>query len=188
MNLPNRLSILRVVLVPVFVLALAYWTPERDLCRVIALTVFITACVTDALDGWIARRMNQKTRLGSLIDPLADKILLTSAYLAFAWLPGIPDSARLPVWLTVVVISRDLLLVTGAAIIFMMQNRFDAQTNFLGKMTTALQMSVIFLILAGGGQPAVDYLEYAVAAATLLSGAVYIRAGIARLGGGAERA
>lgn len=188
MNLPNRLSILRVVLVPVFILALAYWTPDRDYCRVIALVVFLTACVTDALDGWIARRTQQKTRLGSLIDPLADKILLTSAYLAFAWLPGIPDSIRLPVWVTVIVISRDLILVTGAAIIFMMQNRFDAQTNFLGKITTVFQMLLILALLAGIPGAATQTLIVCVAAATVLSGAVYLQSGVARLGGGPDHA
>ncbi len=188
MNLPNRLTVLRVVLVPVFVTALAYWTPERDFCRVLALTVFLAACVTDALDGWIARRTGQKTRLGSLIDPLADKILLTSAYLAFALLPGIPSSAHLPVWLTVVVISRDLLLVTGAAIIFMMQNRFDAHTNFLGKVTTVFQMSLVIGILAGAPAELLQALIFCAAAATVVSGAVYLKAGVSRLGGGSDHA
>lgn len=188
MNLPNQLTVLRVVLVPVFVTALAYWTPERDVCRVTALIVFLAACVTDALDGLIARRMNQKTRLGSLIDPLADKILLTSAYLAFALLPGIPGSAHLPVWLTVIVISRDLLLVTGAAIIFMMQNRFDAHTNFLGKTTTVFQMLLVIAVLAGAPHPLIPILIVCTAAATVLSGAVYLKAGASRLGGGSEHA
>lgn len=196
MNLPNRLTILRILMVPVFVSALAYWTPQRDYCRLIALAVFLLACVTDALDGWIARRTGQKTRLGSLIDPLADKILLTSAYLALAWIRGIPADSRLPVWLTVLVISRDLLLVTGASIIFMMQNRFDTQTNFLGKLTTVCQMALVIAVLGGAtlksGPSSAEFIVLealiaCVAVTTVLSGAVYLRAGIARLGGGNER-
>lgn len=188
MNLPNRLSVLRIVLVPVFVTAIAYWTPDRDVCRLVALSVFLTACATDGLDGWIARRTHQKTRLGSLIDPLADKILLTSAYLAFAWMPGLPEPARLPVWLTVAVISRDLLLVTGAAIIFMMQNRFDARTNFLGKATTVSQMLLVIAVLSNAPAAGIQALVWAAAVSTLLSGAVYIKEGIGRLGGGTEHA
>lgn len=175
-------------MVPAFITALVYWTPDRDRFRVMALVLFLTACLTDALDGWIARRTGQKTRLGALLDPMADKILLVSAYLAFAWLPGIPDAVRPPVWLTVLVISRDLILVTGAAVIFMMQNRFDAQTNLLGKLTTMLQMLLVLGVLAGLAPGALDILVYAVAAATALSGAVYLRSGIARLGEGSKNA
>ncbi len=175
-------------MVPAFILALVYWTPERTYLKDIALTIFLSACVTDALDGWIARRTGQKTRLGSLMDPLADKILLTSAFLAFAWLPGLPDAARVPVWLTIIVVSRDLILVTGAAMIFMMQNRFDANTNFLGKITTVLQMFLVLGVLAGISPEILQGLVLAAAAATVLSGAVYVKAGIAKLGGGTERA
>jgi cardiolipin synthase len=175
-------------MVPAFILALVYWTPERSYLKNIALAIFLTACVTDALDGWIARRTGQKTRLGSLMDPLADKILLSSAYLAFAWLPGLPDAARVPVWLTVIVVSRDLILVTGAAVIFMMQNRFDTATNFLGKVTTVLQMLLVLGVLAGFAREILEGLVLAAACATVLSGAVYLKAGIAKLGGGTERA
>jgi cardiolipin synthase len=175
-------------MVPAFILALVYWTPERTYLKSLALSIFLTACLTDALDGWIARRTGQKTRLGSLMDPMADKILLTSAYLAFAWLPGLPDAARVPAWLTVIVVSRDLILVTGAAMIFMMQNRFDAATNFLGKITTVLQMLLVLGVLAGVPSEILQGLVFAVAAATVLSGAVYLKAGIAKLGGGTERA
>lgn len=184
MNLPNRLTVLRIVMVPAFVLALAYWTPDRHYCRIAALAIFLTACVTDALDGWLARRYAQKTRLGSVIDPLADKILLTSAYLAFAWIPTLPDASRLPFWLTLIVVSRDLILLTGAAIIFLMQNRFDPQTNLLGKLTTVSQMALVAGLLSGAPAEAIRPLIIFVASATLLSGAIYIRAGVERLGGG----
>lgn len=176
------------MLVPVFVLALAYWTPERAFCRDIALAIFIAACVTDALDGWIARQTRQKTRLGSLIDPVADKILLTSAFLAFAWIPGIPVAARLPIWLTVLVVSRDLILLIGSAVIFIMQNRFDPQTNWLGKLTTVSQMSLVVGILTQLPSFLLQSLICAAAGTTLLSGMVYIRAGIKRLGAGPENA
>ena len=166
---------------PAFVLALAYWDPTKDYCRKAALAIFLTACLTDALDGWIARRLHQKTRLGSLIDPLADKILLTSAYLALAWLPGVPDSSRLPVWLTVLVISRDLILVTGAATIFMMQNRFDPHTNYLGKVTTVFQMILVIAALAGISGSPLQILVVGTAVATALSGAVYLKLGAAQL-------
>lgn len=175
-------------MVPAFIMALVYWTPERDTLRVAAMIIFLAACVTDALDGWIARRTGQKTRLGALLDPMADKILLVSAYLAFAWLPGIPDSARLPVWLTVLVVSRDLILVTGAAVIFMMQNRFDAKTNIWGKATTLFQMLLVLGVLTGLSPVVLEGLIIAVAGFTALSGALYLKTGITKLGGGGENA
>lgn len=177
------------MLVPVYILALAYWTPERAYCRDVALAIFLTACITDALDGWIARSTRQKTRLGSLIDPVADKILLTSAFLAFACIPGIPVEARLPIWLTVLVVSRDLLLLTGSAVIFIMHNRFDPQTHWLGKLTTVCQMALVIGVLANlPAKPHQAFLILAATATTLLSGAVYLKAGVKRLGGGAEHA
>jgi cardiolipin synthase len=176
------------LMVPAFITTLLYWTPDRGMLGIAALAIFLAACATDGLDGWIARRTGQKTRLGSLLDPMADKILLTSAYLALAWLPSIPDGARLPAWLAVVVLSRDIMLVTGTAVIFIMQNRFEAKTNFLGKLTTVLQMALIVASLAGAPEELIQVMVITVAAATALSGVVYLRFGSARLGGGTEHA
>jgi cardiolipin synthase len=187
-NLPNRLTVLRIILVPVFVTTLVYWQNGRGYCRALALVTFLIACATDALDGWIARRTNQKTRLGSLIDPLADKILLSSAYLAFALLPGLPESAHLPVWITILVLFRDLLLLTGAGVIFMMHNQFDAKTNFTGKATTVFQMALVMAILADVPLVLRNGLLAGTAILTVVSGGLYLKSGAAQLNGGFNRA
>ena len=121
------------MLVPAFMASLLYWQEGQSYFRTIALMIFVVACFTDAADGFIARRTRQQTRLGSLIDPLADKLLLVTAFLALTIMGGIPDGSKLPAWLTVLVVSRDVFLITGMIIIFVMSNQFDAKTNFLGK-------------------------------------------------------
>lgn len=176
------------LMVPAFITTLLYWTPDREMLGIAALAIFLAACVTDGLDGWIARRTGQKTRLGSLLDPMADKILLTSAYFALAWLPNIPESARIPAWLAVVVLSRDIMLVGGAAVIFVMQHRFETQTNYLGKLTTVLQMVLIIVSLAGAPKEFIPLMAIAVAVVTVLSGIIYLQFGSAKLGGGLDHA
>ncbi|HON00757.1 MAG TPA: CDP-alcohol phosphatidyltransferase family protein, partial [Acidobacteriota bacterium] len=103
---PNQLTVLRMALVPLFILLVVYsfwlW----------ALITFLVAGVTDLLDGMIARRWGRKTDLGTLLDPLADKLLLVSSFVLFTF-SSVPLVVRLPLWLTITVISRDLLLVGG---------------------------------------------------------------------------
>jgi cardiolipin synthase len=110
LTVANQLTILRVMLIPAFVLLLVYgylgW----------ALITFLVAGVTDALDGLIARRAGQRTSLGAWLDPMADKLLLVTTFVVLT-LPSMPLTNRLPLWLTVLVISRDILIVGVVAII-----------------------------------------------------------------------
>lgn len=136
----NLLTILRLVLIPVFVTAIFY---NRFL---VALAVFFTAALTDGLDGLVARAFNQKTPLGEILDPMADKLLLVTAFIVLT-LPGYTILPPLPFWLTATVISRDLFIVLGALVINMTTglNRFPP--SIPGKLNTLVQVVSIVTFL-----------------------------------------
>jgi cardiolipin synthase len=135
MNLPNLLTILRIFLVPFFALFLLN---DKGLW---ALLVFTGAGLTDGLDGYIARTRDLKTRLGAFLDPLADKILLLTAYFLLAFLE------RLPIWLSVIVVARDLIILGGIICIYYVRKTVDFSPTMLGKLTTVVQLLTIFLVL-----------------------------------------
>jgi len=126
----NQLTILRIVLIPAFVLLVVYGRLGA------ALLVFITAGATDALDGLIARRAGQRTSLGAWLDPMADKLLLVTTFIVLT-LPAIPLTNHLPLWLTVVVISRDVVILAVVAIVNLAVGPRTFRPSMLGKATTA---------------------------------------------------
>ena len=130
LTLANQLTILRIVLVPAFVLLVVY---ER---LGAALTVFAIAGITDALDGLIARRTGQRTSLGAWLDPMADKLLLVTTFVVLT-LPAIPLTNHLPAWLTVLVISRDVVIVAFVAIVNLALGPRTFKPSLLGKCATA---------------------------------------------------
>ena len=135
MNLPNLITILRILLVPAFIILLLYGRHPW------ALAVFALAELTDSLDGLIARTSNQRTELGTYLDPIADKLLLTAAFVTLSFLHAIP------VWSAIVVVSRDLILIFGAIILHMTQTELDITPSWLGKSTTVLQLIYILVVL-----------------------------------------
>jgi len=147
LNLPNKITILRILLVPFFVTCLVYYNPQADYLRFVALSIFLLAVITDALDGYLARRTNQKTKLGMIIDPIADKILLLSAFLSLALIKGLPVGVKLPAWVLIVIISRDSIILLGSVLIFVSGGNLDIKPNFWGKITTFLQMLTIISLL-----------------------------------------
>jgi cardiolipin synthase len=135
MNIPNFLSLTRIILVPVFVIFLIqdeYYN---------ALIVFVIAGLTDVLDGTMARLLNAQTKLGSYLDPIADKLLLATSFVTLAILGIIPS------WLTVIVMSRDFIILLGIAILSLMSVTFEIKPALVGKATTALQIGTVFFAL-----------------------------------------
>jgi cardiolipin synthase len=126
----NQLTLLRMLLIPAFVILVLYghlgW----------ALVVFVTAGVTDALDGLIARRSGQKTSLGAWLDPMADKLLLVTTFVVLT-IPGLNLANRLPVWLTVCIISRDVVIVATVAIVNLAIGPRTFRPSIYGKIATA---------------------------------------------------
>jgi len=127
----NQLTILRMLLIPAFVILLLYDYPGW------ALALFVSAGLTDVLDGLIARRTGQKTALGAWLDPMADKLLLVTTFVMLT-LPGLGQANRLPVWLTVLVISRDVAIVLTVAIINLAIGPRTFRPSILGKLATAI--------------------------------------------------
>lgn len=151
MGLANKITIVRILLVPILLICLLYYKPEYDYLRFAALAIFFICGITDAIDGYIARRFYQKTKLGRILDPLADKILILTAFISLSALKNIPDAFRIPPWLTIIVISKDAIILLGSAIIFIMIKDIKIKPSFLGKATTFFQMSTVILALLGVG-------------------------------------
>ena len=170
LTLANQLTILRIVLIPAFVLLVVYGRLGA------ALLVFITAGATDALDGLIARRAGQRTSLGAWLDPMADKLLLVTTFIVLT-LPGIPLANHLPIWLTVVVISRDVVIVGVVAIVNLAVGPRTFRPSMLGKMTTAAfiltSVAVMYFNYRGETSPVVDVAIWTSLALTLVSSAHY---------------
>ncbi len=174
MNLANSITIFRIVIIPVFVILLLNHHPN------LPFFLFTLAIVTDGLDGMIARVQKQKSGLGSILDPLADKLLLASAYITLAILKLIP------VWLLIVVFGRDLILILGWLKIYLSTGISTAVPTLLGKATTVLQMTLVFLVLVCSsgylGQEKClaikPFLVYVVVLFTVMSGAEYSLRGI----------
>ena len=170
LTLANQLTILRIALTPAFVLLVVYEYLGA------ALLVFAIAGSTDALDGLIARRAGQRTSLGAWLDPMADKLLLVTTFVVLT-VPGIPLSNHLPLWLTVIVISRDVVIVGVVAIINLAVGPRTFRPSLLGKATTAAfivtSVVVMFFNYRGEKSMLVDAGVWLSLALTLVSSADY---------------
>ena len=170
LTLANQLTLMRLALVPAFVILVLYgrlgW----------ALAAFVTAGITDGLDGLIARWTNKRTALGAFLDPMADKLLLVSAFVVLS-LPGIGLVNRIPVWLTVLVISRDVAIVATVAIVSLTLGPRTFPPSVYGKIATALYIVTIAVTLLFNflKQPSVvvDIFVWVSLAITLISGFHY---------------
>jgi CDP-diacylglycerol--glycerol-3-phosphate 3-phosphatidyltransferase len=189
MTLPNKITIARILLIPVFVwLTLDYirdYQKEQELegQRVLACAVFAIAAISDAVDGYIARRYHQKSELGTFLDPLADKALLVSALilLSIRFKDGTPFD-QLPLWFPVLVVSRDLMLLGGTVLIHMLAGRVTARPRIVGKCATFFQMIVLGWVLLKVERPSYEWPLYAAGFFTLVSGIWYIFDGMKQLG------
>lgn len=145
LTLANQLTFLRLVAVPFFILSVL--NARFDL----ALGIFVAAALTDLLDGLIARLFRQRTALGAYLDPAADKILLVAAFILLTQYPsmfrGIPMTNRIPVWLTVLMISRDVFIVTVALMLYLAYGHTRFRPTFWGKVTTFVEAVTIGLFL-----------------------------------------
>ena len=176
MNVPNSLTILRILLIPVYVGLLNYEQFDYALA-----TLFI-AGLTDALDGTIARVANQRTRLGEVLDPLADKLLLTTGFITLSVMHLVP------LWITILVVSRDLMLMLGAAVAHFTNTQVDISPTALGKGTTLIQLTtlvaVVFFASRRMDLAVLDPLLYVMGVVTLLSGLHYLSRGYGHVSSG----
>jgi cardiolipin synthase (CMP-forming) len=170
MGLANWLTVLRIVLIPVFVLLLVYRRPG------LALAVFALAALTDMLDGYVARRRGSQSRLGAFLDPMADKLLLTASFITLTQL------RVLPAWITIVVISRDVILIVGALLIHILGGRIHPRPTWAGKAATFFQILTVLVGLlvryartpAGAGALVLNSVTALAAVFTIASGLQYL--------------
>jgi cardiolipin synthase len=176
MTIPNLISIFRILLVPVF---LVFIINNRFLA---GLMVFVLAGLSDAADGMVARLFNQKSRLGSYLDPLADKCLLVAAFVCLTAIHIIP------LWLTVLVITRDILILLGSMILFLKNGAYTVRPSVWGKATTFLQLATVFLVLVEKHFHLFSQYVYIIYGATgtltVISGLLYTRSWFFTMKGG----
>jgi cardiolipin synthase len=170
LNIPNTLTMMRIVLIPLFVTSVIYNRYDY------ALFLFIIAALTDMFDGLIARVKSQRTPFGSFLDPLADKFLLVTSFILFAIYDQIPK------WLTITIISRDIIVVTGWVILYLSTHTAKVEPTFLGKTAISCQLVLICYILLDISFPVLPdirpYLIWITAVFTILSGLHYIYRGL----------
>ena len=176
MNLPIALTLCRIVLVPLIIVFLISSSRVHVL---IAAVIFIAASLTDWLDGRMARRWNQVTRLGTLLDPVADKLLLTSAFVTLTYLKVIPF------WIAVVVVSRDLVLSVGVLVIHVAGGTVQPAPSWLGKLSTVFQMATVLAAMIsfyfGALQALPRLFAWVTAVFTVTSGLQYIIQGLKQI-------
>ncbi len=147
MSFANKVSIFRIISVPFFVTTVLYYQPSRDYLRFTALFIFALAVFSDALDGFLARVMRQTTKAGKILDPLADKLLLSCAFIFIYLKDNFPEGLNVPLWLVIIVLSRDLIIFLGAAVIYVTKNELILTPSKWGKWTTLFQMLTIIFVL-----------------------------------------
>lgn len=182
MTLANKITIARILLIPLFVLFAVYYgrsveqgRPE-EWHRWATVIVFLIASISDCLDGWVARRYGQRSRLGAVLDPIADKGLLITAIITLSlskW------TYAFPLWFPVLVIARDAVIVTGCVLLKHLNGDLEVRPSFWGKTATALQMVAIAWVMLQ--LPFHLYSVYAAGLFTLISGIGYLFDGITRL-------
>lgn len=170
LNLPNSITIARIVIIPLFITSVIYKRYDY------ALYLFITAALTDTLDGLVARLTNQKTVFGTFLDPVADKFLLVTSFILFSM------NGWVPKWLTITVISRDIIVIIGWVLIYLTTHISSVRPTITGKAAIAMQLIVLCYVLLTVNIVSLprmpDVLIVATAALTIISGLHYIYRGL----------
>lgn len=178
MTTANKITILRILLIPFFVVEVLYYVKTgNEAHRLAAIVCFAVASICDGVDGYIARRYNQLSELGTILDPLADKLLLVSGVVVLSFDHG-AQLGQMPLWLTGTIIGRDILLLAGLGVVYITIGKVKVKPRMMGKVSTVLQMAcVLWLLLkwdATLGRRWTEYLSIAAAACTGISGLWYV--------------
>lgn len=177
LSIPNLITLARILLVPVVVWAIA------SNQMLFAFLLFAAAGVSDAIDGFLAKRFGMASELGAYLDPLADKMLLVCVFVTLG------QVGKLESWLVILVVSRDVMIVGGIILLFLLEHRVDVAPSFISKANTLVQIAFAGLVLARygldfrgiGWNAAIEWASYVVALTTLFSGAHYVVVGIRHL-------
>ena len=190
MTTANKITIVRILMIPVFVTLAIYYgqSVQRgeplEWQRFTAIAIFLVAAISDGLDGYVARRYHQRSALGAILDPIADKGLLLSGIITLSisnWSDVDPTYGRFPAWFPVLIITRDAVILVGSVILHLLNGKVHVRPSWTGKVATVLQMAAIAWVML---QLRFIPLFYIVAAAgffTFVSGIIYVRNGVRQL-------
>jgi cardiolipin synthase (CMP-forming) len=182
MTTANKITILRILLIPFFVVEILYYVRAgHEIHRLLALVSFALAAICDGVDGYVARHYNQRSELGAILDPLADKLLLVSGIVVLSF-DHSPYLESVPLWLTGTIIGRDILILIGMLLIQFMVGKVKVRPRIIGKVATVLQMVVVIWILLHWPDNWLRALSLATAICTGISGLLYVWDGTRQLG------
>jgi CDP-diacylglycerol--glycerol-3-phosphate 3-phosphatidyltransferase len=189
MTTANKITIVRIAMIPVFVLMAIYYgeSVQRgdpiEWQRFAAIVIFLVAAASDGLDGYVARRYNQRSALGVILDPIADKGLLLSGIITLSITNWSEDPAygKFPLWFPVLVITRDVVILVGSAVLHLLNGRVRVRPSWTGKVATVLQMVAIAWVMLQLRFIPLSYIVVAAGVFTFVSGVIYVMDGIRQL-------
>ena len=190
MTTANKITLVRILMIPAFVTMAIYYGESikrgdpLEWQRFTAIIIFILAAVSDGLDGYVARRYNQRSKLGVYLDPIADKGLLLSGIITLSisnWSQSDPEYGRFPAWFPVLVISRDVVILVGTMILYLLNGKVHVKPKWTGKVATVLQMIAIGWVMLQLRFIPLFYVVVVAGVFTLISGIVYVTDGVRQL-------
>lgn len=190
MTTANKITVARILMIPAFVTMAIYYGESiqrgapLEWERFTAIAIFLIASLSDGIDGYVARRYNQRSSLGVILDPIADKGLLLSGIITLSisnWSNVDPDYGRFPAWFPVLVISRDAVILVGAMVLYLLNGKVQVKPNWTGKVATVLQMAAIGWVMLQLQFLSLIYVVIAAGIFTLISGIVYVSEGVRQL-------
>ena len=174
MTTANKITILRILLIPFFVVEVLYYGQNgNEVHRLLAIVSFAVAAICDGVDGYVARRYNQRSELGAILDPLADKLLLVSGVVVLSF-DHSPYLKSVPLWLTGTIIGRDILIMAGMLVIHLMVGKVKVRARIIGKIATVLQMAVVLWVMLKWEESWLRALTLGTAICTGISGLLYV--------------
>ena len=190
MTTANKITVVRILMIPVFVTLAIYYGQSiqrgdpQDWQRFAAIIVFLLAAVSDGLDGYVARRYNQRSALGVILDPIADKGLLLSGIITLSisnWSQSDPEYGKFPAWFPVLVITRDAVILVGSAVLHLLNGKVHVRPSWTGKVATVLQMAAIAWVMLQLRFLPLHYIVIAAGVFTFISGIIYVMDGMRQL-------
>jgi len=190
MTTANKITVVRILMIPVFVTMAIYYGQSiqrgvpLEWQRFTAIVIFLVAAASDGLDGYVARRYKQRSTLGAILDPIADKGLLLSAIITLSisnWSDIDPEYGRFPAWFPVLVITRDAVILVGAGVLHLLNGKVQVRPSWTGKVATVLQMAAIAWVMLQLHFLPLLYVVIIAGVFTFISGIIYVMDGVRQL-------
>jgi cardiolipin synthase (CMP-forming) len=190
MTTANKITIVRIAMIPLFVLMAIYYGESiqrgspLEWQRYTAIVIFLVAAASDGLDGYVARRYKQRSALGAILDPIADKGLLLSGIITLSisnWSQVDPDYGKFPAWFPVLVITRDVVILVGSAVLQLLIGKIKVKPNWTGKVATVCQMCAIAWVMLQLRFLPLLFVVIVAGIFTFISGVIYVLDGVRQL-------